>query len=67
LKDFDKIDLPEMKSWASGIWHSDAAILSAKDGQSEEYMQKALSKFLFGSMVPERQKSVQNSITWSCL
>jgi hypothetical protein len=67
FKDFKEIDLLKMKSWASGIWHSDDAILSAKDGKSEEYARKALSEFLFGSMVSQLQKSVQNSIMISCL
>jgi len=63
FKDFEQIHLKEMKEWAIDIWDTKDAMLSAKDGQSQEYAHKAFSKFIFGSLEPELQKTVQTAIS----
>ena len=65
FKDFEQIKLADMKAWAEAIWTSEDANLAARDGQSTTYARKALSKFIFGSIDADLQKSIQNSISSS--
>ena len=62
FKDFEKFDLRQMKGWAEAIWKSTDAELAATNGQSTVYTRKAFAEFIFGSIVPSLQKSIQNSI-----
>jgi len=67
FKDFEKIKLADMKEWAEAVWTSNDADLAARDGQSTTYARKALSEFIFASIDPDLQKSIQNSISSSRL
>lgn len=67
FKDFEKIHLTDMKSWAEDFWTSEDATLTAANGQSTLYACKALSKFIFGSVVSTLWKSIQNLISNSHL
>ena len=63
FKDFEKFNLPQMKVWAEDFWTDMDAELAAADGQSTIYTHKAFTKFIFGSIAPSLQKSIQNLIT----
>ena len=64
FKDFEKFNLPQMKAWAEdAVWTNMDAELAAANCQSTIYTHKAFTKFIFGSIVPSLQKSIQNSIT----
>jgi hypothetical protein len=62
FKDFEKLDLEELKAWAETMWSAPNATIASQDGQSETYACKVFSEFLFASLVPELQKAIQNSI-----
>jgi hypothetical protein len=62
FKDFEKIDIEELKAWAETVWSAPNAMVASQDGQSETYARKVFSEFIFASLVPELQKAIQNSI-----
>ena len=62
FKDFEKFNLHQMKGWAEDIWKSTDAELAATNEQSTVYTCKAFTEFIFGSIIPSLQKSLQNSI-----
>ena len=62
-KTFKKFNLPQMKAWAKDFWTNMDAELAAANGQSTVYAHKALTKLIFGSIVPSLQKLIQNLIT----
>ena len=62
FKDFKKFNLPQMKAWAEDFWTNTDAELATTNGQSTIYTHKAFTEFIFGSIVPSLQKSIQNSI-----
>jgi hypothetical protein len=63
FKDFERIDIDDLKAWAETVWNAPNATLESQDGQSPAYARKVFSEFLFGSMTPDLQKSIQNAIT----
>ena len=60
--DFEKISPGPIRDIAESIWDNDAAFIKAQDGQSDEYVRKAFSEFLFASMSPELQKKIQYAV-----
>jgi hypothetical protein len=62
FKDFEQIDIDDLKAWAETVWSDSNSILESQDGQSTTYARKVFSEFLFGSMAPELQKAIQNAI-----
>jgi hypothetical protein len=67
FKDFERIDLDQLRQWARAVWESKNATLESQDGQSLTYARKVLSEFIFASLVPDLQKAIQNAISPSRL
>ena len=67
FKDFKKIHLSTMHEWAESVWTADNAMLKTSNGESETYACRAFSEFIFASVTSDLQKSIQNSISNSCL
>jgi hypothetical protein len=67
FKDFEQINIDTLKAWAQKVWSSPTAKLESQDGQSSMYASKVLSKFMFASLVFNRQKAEQNAIPISRL
>ena len=67
FKDFEKIHLSTMHEWAESVWTVDDAPLKASDGESETYVCRAVSEFIFALVASDLQKSIQNLISNSHL